>query len=111
MDKAERANVIRELFKAKVGKAGYVSSGRAPRKATGPAKESKVTFGSFGLALSHRWGRTQWLEAADAEPAAQLGERNRTDVPALAKIAEKAPRRLVRRCRTAEELIAGRARR
>ena len=108
MEKAQRVELIKARFRAKVGKGAYVSSGRAPREPQQPARESRVTLGSFGLALAHRWGRTRWLEASDAAPAFPLGERHRAGVPALTKIAAQAPRKLVRR-RTADELVAGRA--
>jgi hypothetical protein len=88
MEKAARGQLIRERFKQKVGKAAYVPSGRKSRKAES-VKESRVTLESFGLALSHRWGRTEWLERPTAKPSPEMGKRNRQGAAALSKIAEK----------------------
>jgi hypothetical protein len=98
MEKAQRVELIRARFRAKVGKSAYVSSGRPLRAAPQPAKESKVTLDSFGLALSHRWGRTRWLEAPDPRPdPAALREPQRAGEAVLTRIARKLPRRLLRK--------------
>jgi hypothetical protein len=94
MEKARRIELIKARFRAKVGKGAYVSSGRAPREPQQPAKGSAVTFGSFGLALAHRWGRTRWLEAPDPRPdPAALREPRDAGEAVLTRIARKLPRR------------------
>lgn len=109
MDKAQRAELLRQRFKAKAGSMAYVPSGmpaKAPEPVTG-----RMRFGGWGFALSHRWGRTEWLETPDPKPKPSVATKHRKGVPALTVIAAKAPKKLVRRYATAETLLAERARR
>jgi hypothetical protein len=60
------------------------------------AKASRLDSQSFGLALAHRWGRTEWLETPDGQVGLKIGERNRTGISPLTKIAAQLPRKLLR---------------
>jgi hypothetical protein len=111
MDKAQRAEVLRQRFKEKAGKWQYVTTGRPRPQVEPKPKVSRLDCQSFGLAVSHKWGRTEWLETPDVKAQAELGNRNRKGVPALTTIAAKAPKKLVRTYRDAETLLASRARR
>lgn len=95
MDKAKRAKLIRERFTAKAGKWQYVGTGRKVAKE--PVKLSRLNSQSFGLALSHRWGRTDWLETADAKPKPTVApeKRRKGDTP-LTRIAAQLPAKLPR---------------
>ncbi len=106
MEKAQRAELLRQRFQAKAGKWQYVSTGRTRPDAETP-KPSRLDS-SFGFALSHRWGRTEWLETPDAKTKRAVGTRNRKGIPALTVIAAKAPKKLTRRRATAEGLLSER---
>lgn len=109
MVKADRLAAIRAAHKARFGLMAYVPSGKSAR----PAEQvtGRIQFGGWGLALSHRWGRTQWLETPDPKPKPTVTTKHRQGIPALTVIAAKAPKKLVRAYQNAEQLLAERARR
>jgi hypothetical protein len=109
MKKASRSELIRAIYKAKAGGFAYVPSGKPPKP-----KETvtgKINSQSFGLALSFRWGRTEWLETPDEKPNPATPRPKRdSGETAITKIARKAgPKKLARLVATAEDLLAERA--
>ena len=108
MDKAERAKLLRQRFKAKGGIA-YVPSNK-PRR-----YRHVITGGAFHMAWPEANKDTRraglWMHRPDARPPIQLRTKRNAGAPALAKIAAKAPTKLVRAFATAEQFAAARGQR
>ncbi len=108
MEKEERLAAIRAAFKAKAGRMAYVPSGKPAKVAE--RVTGRMRFGGWGLATSHRWGRTEWLETADPKPKRTVSTLHRQGVPALMAVAAKAPKKLIRTHADAEAFAASRKR-
>ncbi len=105
MDKVERAKALRERFKAKGG-LPYVKSGRVRRAYVVLPKPAGRGFVSLGPALNGK--PSEWVKAPDAKPKMAPRPKHNTGTSALASIAAKAPKKLVRAYATAELALAAR---
>jgi hypothetical protein len=96
MNRAQRAELLRRRFKAN-GAFAYVPSGK-PAKIYIQWPEANRDTARAGV----------WMHPADPRPKVIPRTKNRKGVPALTMIAAKAPKKLVRACRTADVLVAAR---
>ncbi len=111
MEKQKRAELIRERLRAKAGKWQFAGSGKPTATVQLENKESRISLQSWGLALSFRWGRTQWLETPDKKPSVAPKPKRNEKEHALTKIAAREPYKLRRRYTNAEAILSERARR
>lgn len=102
MEKAERANLLRERFKANGG-LPYVKSGRARRGFVVLPKPTGRGYVSLGPALNGQ--SSQWVKAPDAKPTMIPPSKRNAGTPVLTKIAAKAPKKLVRKYANAEAFL------
>jgi hypothetical protein len=91
MNKKARAAIIRKLVKAKRGKLWQPIVPVNPNREKPPehGKFSRIDCQSFGLALSFRWGRREWLEKADPNPELKIAPKRTAKPSPLTKIAGK----------------------
>lgn len=87
MDKAQRANLIRERFR-KLGGKLLPRAQPKPKEYRSP-KAGRIAVASLGEAKAWSWGKTEWLQAADApKPIVVRIERKKRASP-LVEIAKK----------------------
>ena len=107
MEKAQRAELLRQRFRA-VGGVAYAGSGRARKQRHEPKPWRNMAWPEINPDTKRA---PDWMREADAKPKLTVRVKHNTGKPIMAKIAEKTqPRKLVRKYRDAETLLASRAR-
>jgi hypothetical protein len=107
MDKAKRAEVLRQRFKAKGGRP-YVPSGK-PRQYRHTISGRPIIMAWPEAVKETRVGAV-WARKVHREPGVTVRPKRNAGQSALSKIAQKAPKKLVKAYRDAEALLAERAR-
>lgn len=106
MTKEERGKLLRQRFKG----FPFVFSGvRKPKPVPRP-KPTRIVMG-WPEANKDTRRAGVWMHKADPKPKIVPRPKRNAGTPALTKIAQKAPKKLVRTYRNAEEMLAARARR
>jgi hypothetical protein len=110
MELDARAKLLRERLRAIRPSAGAAIP-KATRRPAGTEPTRTEFRASLGNATAWKWGKTEWIQAADPVPKAAPRTMRNGGVPALTIIAAKAPKKLVRFYQNAEMLLAARVRR
>ena len=106
MEKAARAQLVRQRFKAKGGFA-YVCTGQTKQKAAARPKPPKIYF-QWPQANRDTARAGVWMHKPDAKPKVAPRTRHNAGMAVLTKIAAKEPGKLKRRHATAEGLLSER---
>jgi hypothetical protein len=108
MDKAHRAELLRQRFKPSDGMP-YIVTARKPKPI--PHEPKPWRNMAWPEIIPDTKRAPGWMREADVKPKAVSRPKRNACVTALTRIAQKAPRTLVRSYRSAEQLFASRARR
>lgn len=104
MNLSDRAKLLRERFKAK---GGVPWRGAVREKPTEPPRNRPCN--PLGQLINSTLKR--WVVLPNPAPDIVLRTKRNAGIPVLTRIAQKAPKKLVRRYRNAEALLAERAQR
>lgn len=110
MDKAERAKMLRQRFKA-TGGFPFVFTGVRKSKPVEPPRSREVYSRWHHCEATNLERVSVWVKQPNTAPRPDLREKRNQGKRALNRIAEKAPSKLVKSYQTAEALLAERAQR